>query len=108
MCIRDRIEGTQVLPGFALDSSPVAVIQSQADSASKLVQLNASASSDPNGLPLSYVWTNPTNNAAILNSTSATPMVELTSPGRYQFNATVTNSAGLSSTAAVVFSYVGR
>jgi hypothetical protein len=101
-------EGTQVLPGFALDSSPVAVIKAQGDTQQKNILLDASASWDPNGLPLSFAWTNPTNNAAILGANSPAPTVQFPNYGRYEFDVKVTNSNGQSSVAAVVFNYLGR
>ena len=103
-----QIEGTQVLPGFAMASSPVAVIKTQVDTLQKSVVLDASGSTDPTGSPLSFSWTNPTNNGAILGATSPLPTVQLPSYGRYEFDVTVTNAKGLSSVAAVTFNYLGR
>jgi hypothetical protein len=70
-------EGTEVLPGFALDNSPIVLIKAQSDSPARTVVLDASGSSDPNHSPLTFSWTSTTNNAAILGANSATPTVQL-------------------------------
>lgn len=66
------------------------------------VQLNGTGSRDPDGGPLTYSWRVLQGRAAILNPTSPTPTVQLDGMfGDYIFELTVTNKAGLSSTARV-------
>jgi hypothetical protein len=100
-------EGTEVLPGLTLDNPPVVSIKSVSDTSAKQVTLDASASTDPNGSALTFLWTNPTNNAAIVGATTATPSVQLLSFGRYEFMVKVTNAAGVSSYGTVSFNYLG-
>lgn len=67
------------------------------------VQLNGTGSRDPDGGPLTYSWRVLQGRAVILNPTSPTPTVQLDGMfGDYIFELTVTNRAGLSSTARVV------
>ena len=103
-----QVEGTQVLPALALDGSPLVVVTPVPDTFAKNVTLNASGSSDPLGGSLTFLWINPTHNASILNPTSATPNVQLTTSGQYVFDVTVTNSHGYSSGGVVSFNYLGR
>jgi hypothetical protein len=77
----------------------------------KEVALDASASTDPNGLALSFQWSVVGNsNATILhgNSAMATAQLNGNGPNTFVFMVTVTNSAGLSSTAQTTINYVGR
>ncbi len=79
--------------------------------ASKQLMLDASQSTDPNGLQLSYVWTQVNTNipAGIANGMSSTPFVTFGGgKGDYIFSVTVTNSAGQSSTAITTISYYGQ
>jgi hypothetical protein len=67
------------------------------------VQLDGTRSRDPDGGPLTYSWRVLQGRAAIINPTSPTPTVQLDGMfGDYIFELTVTNQAGLSSTARVV------
>ncbi|MGC8792453.1 MAG: PKD domain-containing protein, partial [Bryobacteraceae bacterium] len=71
------------------------------------VMLNGTGSRDPDGGPLTYSWRVLQGRAAILNPTSPTPAVQLDGMfGEYIFELTVTNKAGLSSTARVVVKLV--
>jgi len=71
------------------------------------VQLNGTGSRDPDGGPLTYSWRVLQGRAAILNPTSPTPTVQLDGLfGDYIFELTVTNRAGLSSTARVIVRFV--
>jgi hypothetical protein len=66
------------------------------------VPLNATGSSDPNGLPLTYSWTSQNPAATFVGANSATPIAMLgPNNGTYVFTVTVTNSQGLSSSASV-------
>lgn len=74
------------------------------------IRLDASKSTDPNNLPLTYSWKvmSPPS-ATIVNPTSATPDVQLNNGfGVYTFQVTVTNSAGMSTTATQQVQYIGR
>ncbi len=71
------------------------------------VPLDARGSTDPNGLPLTFSWVSANPTATLLNPTSATPIAMLgDNRGDYVFTVTVTNSAGLSSSASVTVTYV--
>ena len=74
------------------------------------VRLDASGSKDPNGLALTYLWKPVgTPTGIVINSTSATPDVQFTNGfGLYQFQVTVTNSAGASATGTITIQYNGR
>ena len=71
------------------------------------VPLSALGSTDPNGLPLTYSWVSVNPTASLTNPTSPTPIALLgINRGDYVFTVTVTNSAGLSSSASVTVTYV--
>ncbi len=77
----------------------------------KQIQLDASKSTDPNGLQLTYVWTQVNSNiaAGISNGNTATPLVTFSGgKGDYTFQVTVTNSKGGSSTGQTTISYYGN
>jgi hypothetical protein len=77
----------------------------------KQIQLDASKSTDPNGLQLTYVWTQLNSNiaAGISNGNTATPLVTFAGgKGDYTFQVIVTNSKGGSSTAQTTISYYGQ
>jgi hypothetical protein len=97
------MEGTSVLPGVGVAGVPNIVITPIADTLSSLVSLDASRTTDPNGLPLTFQWTNTTHNAALEHSTSAIATAELPSPGRYSFTVVATNSQGASASSTVTF-----
>lgn len=66
------------------------------------IQLDGSASSDPQNQTLTFRWTvlsQPSGASAVFNSaTSATPRLMTLVPGTYEIELTVTDSGGLSST----------
>ena len=103
-------EGTEVLPGLGLDSAPnVVVTPVPADLVSNSIQLDASQSTDANGLPLSFLWSNPTHNAGITGANTATPTVQFAGGrGQYSFSVVVTNSQGASASKTVSVNYFGR
>jgi hypothetical protein len=104
-----QTEGTEVLPTLGLNGTPQVVIKAVAPTTfAKDVTLDASGSTDPAGNALTFLWTNPTHNGVILDPTSATPNVQLTTGGQYQFAVTVTNSLGYSASGSVSFTYLGH
>jgi len=103
-------EGTPVLPGLGLDSAPSVVIAPvPADQVAGSLRLDASRSTDANGLPLSFQWSNPTHNAGITFGNTATPTVQFDGGrGQYTFKVIVSNSQGASASGSVSISYFGR
>jgi hypothetical protein len=77
----------------------------------KNITLDASQSTDPNGLALTYQWsvTGGEQNVSLLHGTSAVASAQLgdNGPNTYVFTVTVTNSAGKSTTVTVTINYVG-
>lgn len=81
---------------------PVANAGPNVHTTSSNVPLSALASTDPNGLPLTYSWVSVDPTASLMNPNTATPTAVLAmTRGDYVFTVTVTNSLGLSSTASV-------
>jgi hypothetical protein len=78
--------------------------------AQKQLVLDASKSTDPNGLQLSFNWTEVSGPAAAINlGNTATPLITFAGgKGDYVFQVTVTNSKGVSSTATTTITYTGR
>jgi hypothetical protein len=77
----------------------------------KQVSLDASQSTDPNGLALTFQWSVVgSGNVSLLHGTSAVAVAELNDngPNTYTFKVTVTNSAGQSASATTIVSFVGR
>jgi hypothetical protein len=75
------------------------------------MQLDASRSTDPRGLQLTYAWRQVNTNiaAGISNANTATPLVTFSGgQGDYVFEVTATNSEGQSVTAQTTISYYGR
>jgi hypothetical protein len=74
------------------------------------VQLDASASSDPDGDPITFSWKSVGRPVNILDANTAKPRVQLFGNGfgDYTFEVTVTDNRGASSTARVTISYNGQ
>ena len=100
-----------VTPPGSNPTGPVVVISggNTQVAAQRQLYLDASRSTDPNNLQLTYVWRQVNTNvqAAIANANTATPLVTFGGTGDYTFEVTVTNSAGESSTGQVTVSYIG-
>lgn len=90
-------------------SAPTATIAGPAVilTTNRTVTLDGSGSKDPAGLPLTYTWRNIGNRTGlIINPTGSTTDVTLSGPaGDFQFELTVTNSAGVSARAQVTVRY---
>ncbi len=67
--------------------------------------LDASGSTDPNNLPLTYSFSSTPAVNFIGGVNSATPTIVFPGPGSYVITVTVTDSAGLSSTMTLTLSY---
>jgi len=83
---------------------PVAVVAPIGPTTLNQVPLSAQGSYDPNGLALTYSWSCSNPAASIANPNAQTTVAMLGhNPGTFVFTVTVTNSAGLSSTASTTF-----
>ncbi|MCS6825061.1 MAG: PKD domain-containing protein [Caldilinea sp.] len=80
------------LPPIAVIGGPYAGLEGQP------VQLNAGASSDPNGGPLTFAW-DLNNNGQFDDATGAAPSASWPDNGVYTIGLLVTDSAGLTDTA---------
>lgn len=91
--------------------NPVVVFSPAATQAtsSKQFGLDASKSTSPLGLQLSFSWRQVNSNvgAALSNANTATPIVTFSGRGDYIFEVTVTDSKGNSTTAQTTISYYG-
>jgi hypothetical protein len=77
--------------------------------AQKQIVLDASKSTDPNGLQLTYLWTQMSGPASAINfANTATPLITFAGgKGDYVFQVAVTNSQGVMSTATTTITYNG-
>lgn len=93
-------------------SAPVVVFSPAATQAtsSKQLGLDASKSTSPLGLQLSFSWRQVNTNvsAALSNANTATPTVTFAGRGDYIFEVTVTDSKGNSTVAQTTISFVGN
>lgn len=99
-------------PGTA-SNNPVIVFTPSATQQvfQRQIMLDASKSTDPGNLQLSYVWTQVNTNipAGISNANSATPLITFNGgKGDYVFQVVVTNSRGLTTTGQTTISYYGQ
>ena len=96
--------------GGGTSSAPTVVIAPVGTAIQNQIRLDASKSTDPKNLALTYLWTVVSPPAAsVLNPTSATPDVQFVSGyNTYTFKVTVTNSAGASATGTISVLYIGR
>lgn len=100
MIVADRPAGAAVTAAI---SGP-AVLETN----SLQVGLDASESSTPNTGGLTYRWDVPAGypQAAILNAGTATPTIQMSTRGIYQFTVTVTDRTGAANTATVTVRYI--
>lgn len=86
---------------------PIANAGPSVDTIYRLLTLDATASSDPKGGPLTYLWRPLEKTAVVLEPTSPTPRVQLGEQfGPYIFELTVTNQLGASATSRVTVNFV--
>jgi hypothetical protein len=77
------------------------------DSIYRLLTISGAASTDPEGLPLTYRWRALERSAAVLDPNSAVTRVQLGEQfGPYVFELTVTNSKGVSASKTVTVNFV--
>ncbi len=77
----------------------------------KVITLDASGSTDPNGLALSYQWTVTGNQSVSLQhatSAVATATLGTNGPATYTFTVTATDTSGNTASATVTVNYLGR
>ena len=87
--------------------TPIAVAGQNFDTIYRLNTLDASRSTDPDGLPLTYSWRIINQTAVILDVNSPTPRVQLGEQyGIYIFEVTVTNSKGIFGKAQVTVNFI--
>jgi hypothetical protein len=86
------------------------VINAPAQTTQKQLVLDASKTTDPDGLQLTYAWNQLNTNiqAGIANANTATPMVTFSTKGDYTFGLTVTNSKGAATNRQVTVTYLGQ
>ncbi len=71
-------------------------------------QINASASTDPNNLPLTYLYSSDKPVNFLPGPNVPNPQITFGGRGDYTITLTVTNSAGVSTTTKFIVEYVGR
>ncbi len=77
------------------------------DTIYRLLTISGAASTDPEGLPLTYRWRALDRTAAVLDPNSATTRVQLGEQfGSYVFELTVTNSKGISASKTVTVNFI--
>jgi hypothetical protein len=98
--------------GGGTSSAPTVVITPANQTVTgKQIALDASQSTDPGGLALTFQWSVVgSGNVSLLHGTSAVATAQLgdNGPNTYTFMVTVTDSAGNSATGTTVITYVGR
>jgi hypothetical protein len=98
--------------GGGTSSAPTVVITPASQTVTgKEVTLDASKSTDPNNLALTYQWSVLGGaNVSLLHGNSAVATAQLgdNGPNTYMFMVIVTNSAGQSATATTTINYIGR
>jgi len=104
---------SSVNPPGSSNTNPVVVFTPAATQTvfQRQIQLDASKTTDPSGLQLTYAWTQVNTNiaAGISNGNTATPLVTFAGgKGDYTFQVTVTNSKGQTSTAQTTITYYGQ
>lgn len=86
---------------------PIADPGPNIDTLYRLLTISGAASSDPEGLPLTYRWRALERTAAVLDPNSAVTRVQLGEQfGPYSFELTVTNSKGISASKVVVVNFI--
>ena len=99
-------------PGGGTTSAPTVVITPANQTVNvKEVSLDASKSTDPNGLALTYQWSVVGNaNVSLLHGNSAIATAQLgdNGPNTYTFMVMVTDSAGNTAMGTTIINYVGR
>lgn len=79
------------------------------DTIYRLLSISGAASTDPEGLPLTYRWRALDRTAAVLDPNSAVTRVQLGEQfGPYVFELTVTNTKGISASKTVTVNFIDR
>jgi hypothetical protein len=104
---------SSVTPPGTTDNNPTIVFTpgQRQTTFGRQIYLDASRSTDPRGLQLTYQWRQVNQNipAGLNNANTATPLVTFSGgPGDYVFEVTATNSQGQSVTAQTTITYYGR
>lgn len=101
--------GSQVYfdASWIANSATKAVAKGPAVTIARMIQLDASSSTSVDGKPLTYSWQVLQGSASIGKADTAAPVVTFLGQGVYQFQLTVTDSSGASSTATVSVNYAG-
>jgi len=87
--------------------TPTANAGQNFDTIYRLITLDGSKSTDPDGLPLTYSWRILNQTAVILDVNSPTPRVQLGEQfGIYIFELTVTNTKGVSAKSQVTVNFI--